>query len=55
MKTKMDTDLEKPKTFWYVLMALGAAIALFLGTGSWLIALAVGIGLSLLLFSVARE
>lgn len=50
MKIKKNLDLSKPRDRWFVLMVLGAAIAIFLGTGSWVIALAVGVGLLLLLF-----
>ena len=54
MKIKKNLDMSKPDR-WYVLMILGAAIALFLGTGSWVIALAVGIGLLLLVFFVVQK
>lgn len=55
MKIKNNLDLSSSRDRWTALMILGAAIALFLGTGRWLIALAVGIGLLFLVFFVVRE
>lgn len=50
MKIKKNLDLSKRREVWYVLMILGAALVVGLGTGSWMIALAVGLGLLLLFF-----
>lgn len=55
MKLKRNLDLSKPRDRWYALMILGAAIAIFLGTHNWVIALAVGLGLLFLVFFMVRE
>lgn len=55
MKIKKNLDLSKRRDRWYALMILGAAIAIFLGTRSWVIALAIGLGLLFLVFFMARE
>lgn len=55
MKYLDKLDFRKPRDKWFALMILGAAIAIFLGTGSWVIALTIGTGLIFLVFFAARE